>query len=98
LDTPLIRATRIDVQWLDSGREPRNPPNPAFPNGVDLDASEGAVAACLVDLPYPAKRCGMYLVRCEVCGQNAAITTAGRPDDPKSVKIACQLVERQKSN
>jgi hypothetical protein len=79
----------FEVNWIDGGREPRCQPNPAYPEGVDLDASGGAEAACKVDLPYPAKRCGYFVVKCPVCGYTAAATTAGRPDDPKSIKLPC---------
>lgn len=81
----------IKVEWFDSGREPKCEPNPAYPNGIDLDCSEGSEATCKVDLPYPAKRCGHFIVKCEVCLQTIAITTAGRPDDPRSVRIGCYL-------
>jgi hypothetical protein len=43
----------------------------------------------LVDLPYPADCCGVLIVRCKKCGSGHAITTAGRVDDPKSVKLPC---------
>ena len=80
------------VTWLDHEREPQCAPDPAYPKGVDIDlrASNGA-KGCLIDLPYPAKRCGMYLVVCDRCGYSAGITTAGRPDDPKTVMLACKL-------
>ena len=81
----------VSVEWIDHGREPKCKPNPAYPDGVDLDASEGAKATCIADLPYPAKRCGLYVVRCQVCGFSVGVTTAGRPDDPKSVKMPCDL-------
>lgn len=82
----------ISVDWIDSGREPKCAPNPAYPNGIDLDCSGNARATCTVELkPYPTPRCGYFIVRCETCGQSVAITTAGRPDDPKSVKIGCRL-------
>ena len=43
-------------------------------------------------LPYPAKRCGQYYVECRICGFNAIITTAGRPDDPQIIiKMPCTL-------
>jgi C4-type Zn-finger protein len=45
----------------------------------------------MTELPYPAKRCGIYLVVCERCGYSAAITTAGRPDDPRKVTLPCKL-------
>jgi C4-type Zn-finger protein len=43
------------------------------------------------ELPYPAKRCGLFLVICDKCGYSAAITTAGRPDDPRKVTLPCKL-------
>jgi hypothetical protein len=77
------------IDWFDGGREPQCAPDPRYPTGIDIDASNGATIACVVMLPYPAKRCGHYLVRCRTCGQKVAVTTAGRPDDPKTVTIAC---------
>lgn len=79
----------LTTQWIDHGREPQCSPDPAYPHGKDLDASLGATRTCSTALPYPAKRCGFYLVHCDVCEQSVAITTAGRPDDPRSVKLAC---------
>lgn len=81
----------LKVEWVDGHREPQCPPRPEFPAGIDLDASFGAAVVCSTDLPYPAKRCGHYVVTCSICGQTIAITTAGRADDPRSLKIACQL-------
>lgn len=78
------------VKWLDAGREPQCPPNPNYPNGIDVDISLGAKNACDVTLPYPAKRCGQYVVKCDRCKSVSIITTAGRPDDPKSVRLACK--------
>lgn len=77
------------VEWVDRGREPRCEPNPAYPNGVDVDASFGAPATCIGVLPYPAKRCGLYVVECELCGARMAVTTAGRRDDPRTLTLAC---------
>jgi len=85
-----MKETNISVEWIDGGREPQCAPNPRFPNGIDLDAAHGASATCAVPLPYPAKRCGYYVVKCKACGLSVAVTTAGRPDDPKSVKLACK--------
>lgn len=82
----------MKIVWHDAGREPQCVPDPAFPNGIDIDASGGAPAACSTQLPYPAKRCGQYQVTCETCGQAVMVTTAGRPDDPRSVNLACKLV------
>lgn len=77
------------VKWIDCGREPRCAPNPAYPDGIDIDVSDGKVC-CSQTLPYPAPRCGLYFVECKQCGANAMITTAGRRDDPRSVKLPCQ--------
>jgi hypothetical protein len=80
----------IDVRWHDSGREPSQPANPKFPCGMDIDFTAGATRTCLVQLPYPARRCGFYSVKCRTCSYSIAIATAGRLDDPRSVKLACQ--------
>ena len=85
----------MQVHWIDRGREPQCPPNPLYPDGIDVDCSGGAIATCTVDLPYPARRCGEYLINCETCGQTIVVTTAGRRDDPRTVKIACQLVKKR---
>lgn len=77
------------VKWIDRGVEPRNPPNPDYPDGIDLDMSKGEAATCSGTLPYPAKRCGYFLIECKACGQRAMVTTAGRIDDPRSVRLAC---------
>ena len=80
----------VEIKWVDSGREPQCPPNPAFPDGIDLDGTLPGEAGCSVRLPYPAKRCGHFVVECKACGSRTIITTAGRPDDPRSVKIVCR--------
>lgn len=83
----------LNVTWKDSGREPQCPPDPAYPKGKDVDISGGAGDFCITDLLYPAPRCGLWLVRCNQCGRSVAITAAGRPDDPRSVKLACRAKE-----
>jgi hypothetical protein len=85
-------SNHFRITWADSGQEPKCPPNPEYPAGVDLDVSNGAKITCLVTLPtYPAPRIGLYRIRCETCDVRVAVTTAGRPDDPRSVRIACKL-------
>lgn len=79
----------LKVEWIDAHREPKQEPNPKYPNGVSIDVSRGAAKACEVALPYPAKRIGIYVVTCAECDFKGAFTTAGRPDDPISVKVAC---------
>ena len=81
----------MKVTFHDSGREPKNPPDPAYPNGINIDISKGAGVCCLVELPYPAPRCGQWVIVCEECNQANVVTAAGRPDDPRTVKIACRL-------
>lgn len=76
--------------WVDLGREPKNAPDPAYPNGKPLDATGGKAPSCSIDLPHPTPRCGYWLVVCDVCGLTAAATTAGRPDDPSSLKVLCK--------
>lgn len=80
----------MKITWRDGEREPQCEPNPAYPNGVDIDISRGAARTCLVQLPYPAKRCGLYVIECDLCMLRTLVTTAGRRDDPRSVKLACR--------
>lgn len=87
-----VATEAISVEWRASGRgEARCAPNPAYPEGIDIDASEGR-QGCTVELPYPAPECGMWMVKCQACGRGiVAITAAGRRDDPRTVKIPCKL-------
>lgn len=80
----------MKIEWIDSGREPQRSPNPEYPNGMDIQLAEG-VSGCLVKLPYPAKRCGAYVIECKRCGAYAAVSTAGRPDDPRSIELPCLI-------
>lgn len=80
---------RFDIQWIDRGVEPQNKPDRRYPEGIDSDISGGAALSCSLSLPYPAKRCGYYALKCKMCGFNGLVTTAGRADDPRSVKVAC---------
>lgn len=64
---------------------------PNYPDGIAVDASRGKPVSCKVEIPYPAPECGSYVVSCKVCGLTAVITAAGRPDDPISVKLACDV-------
>ena len=86
----MVRSFEID--WIDHGREPQCQPDPDYPEGRDVVYPIEGVATCKVDLPYPAKRCGMYVVKCPICGVSTGVTTAGRPDDPRSVTMPCNLV------
>jgi len=78
----------LTVEWIDREREPKCPPNPRYPLGVDIDLA-GAGDGCKTDVPYPAPRCGIYVIRCKRCGQSIGVTTAGRIDDPRTVRVPC---------
>lgn len=82
----------MKVTWHDGGREPQCQPDPAYPEGKDIRLCDGITPKCVAQLPYPAKRCGIYIVECERCGTRVAVTTAGRPDDPRSVEMMCRQV------
>lgn len=90
----MTNSPNLKVTWLDRGFEPTQRPDPNFPDGIDLNATRGGEASCQTALPYPAKRCGYFLVDCSLCGLECVITTAGRPDDPRSVKLACRIEEK----
>jgi hypothetical protein len=77
------------IKWRDSGREPQHPPWPEYPHGVVIDFAVGYAVTCRVELPYPAKRCGVYLAKCNKCGIRMGVTTAGRVDDPRAVILPC---------
>ncbi len=79
---------KFKVIWHDTGRKPECPADPRYPQGIDLDLAEGA-AGCVAELLCPAPQCGLYFVECQLCGANALVTTAGRKDDPRSVKLPC---------
>jgi hypothetical protein len=84
---------QFKVTFIDKGREATKPADPAFPNGVALDLTRGAPVIarhCHVSLPYPAPRCGDWLVVCTRCGLRGLITVAGRRDDPYSVTLLCK--------
>lgn len=78
----------IKVRFVDGRREPQCPPNPRYPEGRDIDISEGR-PSCKVDIPYPAPRCGLMMIECEDCDFKMGVTVAGRIDDPKTVRFPC---------
>lgn len=79
-----------DIEWIDRGREPQSPPDARYPHGIDLQyVTDIGVPTCKRPLPYPAKRIGFYVVHCRTCDQRIVVTTAGRPDDPRSLQLTC---------
>lgn len=80
----------LKATFLSHNRQPRCAPNPAYPEGIDVDLSKGHKVSCMVTLPYPAECCGAWLILCKVCQQNYVVTAAGRPDDPRTVRLPCE--------
>lgn len=83
-----------DIEWVPraGGRKPTVAPDPAFPNGKDIDLSDPELPRCRGDLPlavWPARGLGLLLIDCRRCGIRDALTTAGRPDDPVSYTRNC---------
>lgn len=70
---------------------PQCPPNPAYPDGIDVGADHAEPGpSCKAALPYPAPERLVWMVRCKRCGYRAAVTAAGRRDDPRSVTMPCK--------
>lgn len=86
-----MSVVKVRVNWVDKNRQPTGTPDPRYPNGRFLDMSLGARKTCTVDLEHPTKGCGYYTLECLRCHFRAVITTAGRADDPNSVKLACKV-------
>jgi hypothetical protein len=83
----VTHTSKFRVKFASMNRKAQCEPNPNYPNGIDIDTGERP--ACKVDLPYPAECVGTWLVVCEECESAAAVTAAGRPDDPKSLALPC---------
>jgi len=82
--------TNFTVDFMSHNRKAQCAPNPAYPQGMEVDLTHGAKLACLAELPYPAECCGVWIVGCQTCGLVVAITAAGRPDDPRTAKLPCK--------
>jgi hypothetical protein len=90
MDERLVLDEWCDLVFLDSGREPQCAPNPNFPDGMIIDFGKGEPGKrCVLEVPYPAPRCGSYIMTCKVCGVRVAMTVAGRRDDPRTVVLPC---------
>jgi hypothetical protein len=88
----MTAPTMLRVKWRDGGREPQCAPDPSYPDGIDIDLRlDKGRPSCSTDLPYPAKRCGAFIIECLHCGIRVGLATAGRLDDPRSVIIPCKL-------
>jgi hypothetical protein len=81
----------IDVRFIDARRTAREPANPKYPNGMMVNLNVNPLArSCSFNLPYPAPRCGQYIVTCRTCGFSVGLTVAGRADDPRVITIPCR--------
>ena len=79
---------RHKIIFVSHGRKAQCPPDPNFPHGKVMKAQTFG-PSCEVDLPYPAPECGYYVVECQECKISAAVTVAGRPDDPIQLIMPC---------
>jgi LSD1 subclass zinc finger protein len=79
----------LKAQWYSDKREPQGLADPKYPHGHDFDTSGGSGSTCSTTLTYPAKGCGKWHIKCAVCQNSAMITTTGRVDDPKSIRMGC---------
>ena len=77
---------------MDRGLEPKNEPDPSYPDGIDLRLVKPDYRGptCKQSLPYPAKRIGYFLIECKTCGITTVVSTAGRLDDPRSLEMVCK--------
>ena len=82
----------IDVKFNDSGREPSQKADPRFPRGMTISMARPGQTSCTYNLPYPAPRCGIYSISCNICGLTVAVTVAGRADDPNKITLPCKRV------
>jgi hypothetical protein len=81
---------QFKVEFHPSGRgKAQCPPDPAYPDGIDVDLA-GQHPGCKVEFPHPAPECGLYVAHCTACHRDFVVTTAGRPDDPKSLTVPCR--------
>lgn len=80
---------QFEIGFLSKGRPPQCPPNPKYPDGIDVDTGERP--ACKAKLPYPADCIGTWIVHCIACDLTVGVTAAGRPDDPRSVMVPCKV-------
>lgn len=84
----------IEVSFIDGGRLAQVKPDPAFPKGQRIILTRTAIEkSCTKNIPWPAPRCGFYKIKCMECGYTAAISVAGRPDDPCMVTMPCRATK-----
>lgn len=82
--------SRFLVDWCDGHRESTYPADAGYPNGTAIDVALDATRACRLELPYPAARCGLWVITCRQCAFSIALSTSGRADDPRSARLPCR--------
>ena len=88
-------ADQFAIMFRPSGRgKAQCGPDPKYPTGIDISLSPPGAPSCTAKLPYPAPECGIFIVKCQNCPQVAAVTAAGRADDPRQVTIPCPVKAR----
>lgn len=87
---PRIKPSKFHVRFVGTGKKAQCAPNPNYPDGIDLPSPHPDQPKCKVTLPYPATEIGAWKVECSECGVRSACTTAGRPDDPRSIELPCK--------
>jgi hypothetical protein len=86
-----MKSPVIKIEFISHNRMAECPADPAFPDGVEIDFSDGKPGwVCVHEIPYPAKCCGLWVVTCMECGLRVGITAAGRLDDPRCIKLPCK--------
>lgn len=86
----MMRCGNFKILWTECKRERVSEQNLAYPDGEDLDFTYGRTPSCTVRLTYPAAGCGLYRIKCEICGAYQIAAAAGRRDDPRTVTVACR--------
>ena len=86
-----IAESRFLVDWVDQHHETTRPADPNYPLGTAIDVALDATRACRLELRCPAARCGLWVITCRVCSYAIALSTTGRADDPRSVRVPCKL-------
>ena len=90
-----LPSTRFNIRWIDGDNiKTITRPDPAYPDGINLDQSSGQRPACRVILSYPAIGRGSHFGFCELCGNSFMVLANGAVDDPRSVTVACELVRK----
>ena len=89
-EQPDAADARFWARWVDQERVSTYPADPAYPHGAAIDVALDAAHACRLALPSPTVGCGLWVIKCRRCHYALCVGTAGRPDDPCSVRIPCK--------